>query len=150
MQNREPLTTDEFKSVLKKNSMKATPQRLAVHEAMLALGHASADQINDWLTGNGKVSFTVASIYNILFQMSQLGIYSRRLSVNSKMYFDVNTFPHIHLYDTVNSEFKDIIDEELIDLIETKIRSRRFRGFKVDGLDLQILCHPTGKKNISK
>lgn len=150
MQNREPLTTDEFKSVLKKNSMKATPQRLAVHEAMLALGHASADQINDWLTGNRKVSFTVASIYNILFQMSQLGIYSRRLSANSKMYFDVNTFPHIHLYDTVNSEFKDIIDEELIDLIETKIRSRRFRGFKVDGLDLQILCHPTGKKNISK
>lgn len=148
--NREPLSMDEFKSMLKKHSLKATSQRLAVHQAMLSLGHASADQINEWLKSEGKASLTVASIYNILSQMSLLGVYDHRLSANNKMYFDVNTFTHIHLYDTVNNEFKDIIDEELIDLVESRVKSRRYRGFKVDGIDLQIICHPSGKKNITK
>lgn len=148
--SREPLSLEDFKSVLKKNSLKATPQRLAVHQAMLSLCHASADQIKGWMDEEGVGSLTVASIYNILSQMSCLGIYSRRLSANNKMYFDVNTFTHIHLYDTVNNEFKDVVDEELIDIIESKIRSKRYRGFKIDGLDLQIICHPTGKKNMTK
>jgi len=33
---------EEFKSLLKGNGLKVTPQRLAVHEAMLRLGHACA------------------------------------------------------------------------------------------------------------
>ena len=148
--SKEPLSMDEFKSMLKKNSLKATSQRMAVHEAMLSLGHACADQVCEWISAKGKTTFTVASVYNILSQMSQLGIYSRRFSSNNKMYFDVNTFTHIHLYDTTNNEFKDFMDEELTDMIESRIRNRRYRGFKVDGFDLQILCHPTTKKNIAK
>lgn len=144
--NREPLSMDEYRAVLKKHSLKATPQRLAVHKAMLSLGHACADQIKEKLDEDGGVNFTVASIYNILAQMSLLGVYSHRFSANNKMYFDVNTYTHMHLYDTVNNEFKDIIDEEVTDLIESKIRNRRYRGFKVDGIDIQIICHPSGKK----
>lgn len=147
---REPLSMDGFKTVLRKHSLKATSQRLAVHQAMLALGHASADQVCEWISAESRISFTVASVYNILSQMSQLGIYTRRCSSNNKMYFDVNTFTHIHLYDTVNSEFKDVMDEELLDFIESRIKNRRYRGYKVDGFDLQIICHPTAKKNISR
>ena len=82
--------------------------------------------------------------------MSSLGVYSHRLSANNKMYFDVNTFTHIHLYDSVNNEYKDIMDEELVELIESKIKNKRYRGFKVDGIDLQVICHPTAKKNVVK
>ena len=147
---RTPLNLDEFKSTLRKHSLKATPQRLAVHEAMLDLGHASADQVSEWISEDGRTSFTVASVYNILTQMSQIGIYNKRLSSNNKMYFDVNTFNHIHLYDTVNNEYKDVIDDDLVGLIESRIRSKRYRGFKVDGIDIQILCHPSTKKNTTK
>ena len=38
---------EEFKAILKKHSLKATPQRLAVHEAMMELGHASADMVTE-------------------------------------------------------------------------------------------------------
>ena len=38
---------EEFKAILKKHSLKATPQRLAVHEAMITLGHASADMVTE-------------------------------------------------------------------------------------------------------
>ena len=39
------LSIDEFKKILKKYDLKATQQRLAVHKAMLNLGHASADMV---------------------------------------------------------------------------------------------------------
>ena len=138
---------DRFKSVLKRHSLKATPQRLAVHEAMLSLGHASADQVCELLDSKGGTRVTVASVYNILTQMTLLGIYTHRFSANNKMYFDVNGFKHFHLYDTVNNEFKDVMDDELLEMVESRIKSKRYRGYKVDGVDIQIICHPTTRKN---
>ena len=38
-------TIQEYRNLLKQHSLKATPQRLAVHEAMIELGHASADMV---------------------------------------------------------------------------------------------------------
>jgi len=137
---------DRFKSILKRHSLKATPQRLAVHEAMLSLGHASADQVCELLESKGGTRVTVASVYNILTQMTLLGVYTHRFSTNNKMYFDVNSFRHLHLYDTVNNEFKDVMDDELLEMVESRVRARRYRGYKVDGVDIQIICHPTTRK----
>lgn len=144
--NNKAPTIEEFRVLLKKYGLKVTPQRIAVHEAMLKLGHACADMVTEEITGSGKAKTTVASVYNILAQLSLLGIYHHRMSENNKMYFDVNTFNHFHLYDTVNHRFTDVIDEELYSLIQTRLLSRRFRGYKVDGIDVQILVHPTVRK----
>jgi Fe2+ or Zn2+ uptake regulation protein len=146
-QTKDPSAMDRFKSVLKRHSLKATPQRLAVHEAMLSLGHASADQVSEWIAARSDTRVTVASVYNILTQMTLLGVYVHRFTANNKMYFDVNTFQHIHLYDTVNNEFKDVLDEELLEMVESRVRKKRYRGYKVDGVDIQILCHPTTRKS---
>ena len=139
-------TTEEFKKILKKHSLKATPQRLAVHEAMAALGHASADMVAEMIKEKGTAKVTTASVYNILTQMAMLGVYDYRLSANNKMYFDVNTFKHIHLYDHENHLFKDVIDDELIDIIESYLSKKRFRGYNVEGFDIQIVGKPTRKK----
>ena len=76
---------EEFKAILKKHSLKATPQRLAVHEAMMTLGHASADMVTDAIKEKESAKVTVASVYNILTHMAMLGIYHYRLSSNNKM-----------------------------------------------------------------
>ena len=146
-QTKDPSAMDRYKSVLKRHKLKATPQRLAVHEAMLDLGHASADQVGEWIASRGGTRVTPASVYNILTQMTLLGVYVHRFSANNKMYFDVNTFPHVHLYDTVNNDYRDIMDEELLKMVENKIRGKRYRGYKVDGVDIQIICHPTTRKS---
>ena len=134
---------DEFRRILRSHSLKATSQRMMVHQAMLKLGHASADMVCEWISTEHGGGISLASVYNILTQMAALGIYQHRLSSNSKMYFDVNTFEHAHLYDTVNNSYRDFIDEELMQLIHERLDKRRFRGYKVDGFDIQILCHPT-------
>ncbi len=144
-----PLDIEEFKALLKRQKLKATPQRVAVHEAMICLGHASADMVADHIRQNSNVAITVASVYNILTGLADHGVYTHRLSSNSKMYFDVNNFTHAHLYDTVNNSYKDILDEELTALVSEKLSRKKFKGFKVDGIDIQILCHPTrrGRKS---
>jgi len=142
-------TLEEFKDLLRKNSLKATPQRLAVHEAMIELGHASADMVTDLIKTKGTVKVTTASVYNILTHMAMLKIYNYRLSANNKMYFDVNTFKHIHLYDHENHVFKDVIDDELIALIESHLGRKRVKGYKIEGIDIQLVGKPTRKKHLA-
>ena len=137
---------EEFKAILKKHSLKATPQRLAVHEAMMALGHASADMVTDAIKEKETAKVTVASVYNILTHMAMLGIYHYRLSSNNKMYFDVNTFKHIHFYDQTNHVFRDVVDDELVALIESHLSRKRVRGYKIEGFDIQLVGRPSRKK----
>lgn len=146
MNNNKCPNIEEFKEILKKHSLKATPQRLAVHEVMINLGHASADMVTDALKEKGTAKVTVASVYNILTQMAMLGVYNYRLSTNNKMYFDVNTFKHVHLYDQENHLFRDVIDEELIALIEAHLGRKRFKGYKIESIDIQLMGRPTRKK----
>lgn len=137
---------EEFRAILKKHSLKATPQRLAVHEAMINLGHASADMVTEAIEAKGTTKVTVASVYNILTNLAMLGVYDYRLSSNNKMYFDVNTFAHMHLYDKENHVFKDVIDDELISIIQSHLGSRRFKGYKIESIDVQLIGRPTKKK----
>jgi Fe2+ or Zn2+ uptake regulation protein len=139
-------TIEEFKQILKKHSLKATPQRLAVHEAMITLGHASADMVTEAIEMKATTKVTVASVYNILTNLAMLGIYHYRMSANNKMYFDVNTFDHMHLYDKENHVFKDVLDEELLTLIQSQLVKKRFKGYKVESIDIQIIGRPTRKR----
>ena len=141
-------TIEEFKVVLKKHSLKATPQRLAVHEAMISLGHASADMVTEAIQAKGTTKVTVASVYNILTQLAMLGVYDYRLSSNNKMYFDVKTFGHMHFYDKENHLFKDVIDDDLLALIQSHLGRKRFKGYKVESIDIQLIGRPTRKKYI--
>ena len=148
MQTHKCPTIEEFKVVLKKHSLKATPQRLAVHEAMISLGHASADMVTEAIQAKGTTKVTVASVYNILTQLAMLGVYDYRLSSNNKMYFDVNTFGHLHFYDKENHLFKDVIDDDLLALIQSHLGRKRFKGYKVESIDIQLIGRPTRKKYI--
>lgn len=139
-------TIEEYKEILKKHSLKATPQRLAVHEAMMSLGHACADMVTETIKEKNTAKVTLASVYNILTHMAMLGVYNYRLSANNKMYFDVNTFKHIHFYDQDNHVFKDVVDDELVALIESHLSRKRVKGYKIESFDIQLVGRPTRKK----
>lgn len=141
---------EAFKDALKDKGLKATRQRVAVHEVMMKLGHASADMVRDELSKEAKAKVTTASVYNILAQMALLGIYSHRLSIGGKMFFDVNPSCHLHLYDPQAGLYVDLEDEELTEMVETRCKRRRFKGYKVDAVDIQIICHPAQPKSTIK
>lgn len=137
---------DKFRKILKDEGLKATPQRLAVHEAMMALIHASADMVQDYIAANCGTEITAASVYNILENLATLGVYSTRLSANNKKYYDINSFNHVHLYDSQGHEFRDLADDEVIGLVESHFKGRKFRGYKIDSINIQVVVHPTRRK----
>lgn len=136
-----------FRTILRENRLKATPQRLAVHAAMMEMVHASADMVCRHVRENSRVKITQSSVYNILSQLSLCGIYARRFSADNKMYFDIRPFKHIHLYDSRRNEFIDVEDEEVTAYLESHFKKRKFRGYKLDNIDVQLICHSTRKNN---
>jgi Fe2+ or Zn2+ uptake regulation protein len=137
-----------FTAALKKHKLKATRQRLAVHEAMCTLIHASADEVTELIAKTSPVPISVASVYNILSQLADVHIYARRLSSNNKMYFDLDPGSRLHLYDRENHTYRDVVDEELSELVLSHLKKRRFKGFTVEDIDIQLIAKPTKKSKI--
>ncbi|MBR4740189.1 MAG: transcriptional repressor [Bacteroidales bacterium] len=138
-------TLDDFRTQLRRHDLKATRQRLAVHEAMMDLEHASADMVRDKLAERGT-TVTTASVYNILSQLADFRIYGRRLSATNKMFFDVDASRHIHLYDRENHSYRNLVDEQLMPLVNAQLKRRKFKGFTVEDIDIQIIAKPTTRK----
>lgn len=144
--HRQPADPESFSRMLGTYGLKQTPQRMAVHRAMLKLTHADADTVYDAVVAEGACRIARSSVYNILSSLADTGIYARRYSSNGKVMFDINAWRHIHLYDTTNHEFVDIDAPDLLEEVQAFLKGRRFRGYRIDDLDIQILCRPTKKK----
>ena len=138
-------TQEEFLSMLRRHELKATRQRLAVHQAMMTLVHASPDMVCEELSRSGS-AVTPASVYNILSQLADYHIYARRQSVAGTMFFDVCTERHFHLYDRENHTYRDVLDLDLAAEITSRLKRRKFKGFSVEDIDIQLIARPTRKK----
>ena len=145
VRSKHPITTpDELRSQLRRHGLRATKQRMAVHEVMMELEHASADMVQEKLAERGA-KVTVASVYNILSQLADYRIYSRRMSATNKMFFDIVASRHIHLYDRENHTYRNLQDEELSTLIAAHLKRRKFKGYTIEDIDIQLIAKPTRK-----
>lgn len=146
---RHPIPTlEEFRTQLRRHGLRATRQRLLVHEAMMELVHASAEDVQILLFQRGTPVNTT-TVYNILSQLADEHIYNRRLSGNNIMYFDVDPRRHLHLYDRENHTFRNVEDEQLSLLVAQQLKRRKFKGYTIEDLDIQIIAKPTRKKKKS-
>lgn len=145
---RTPVDIETFCKALRSRGLKVTPQRLAVHRAMMELVHAGADEVYVAVKEYDDVPITRTTVFNILEDMTTKGIYARRYGPQGRMCFDVNAYRHVHLYDTRNNEFIDVEADELLQNVENGLKRRRFKGYSIDGFDIQIICHATRKKQI--
>ena len=56
------------------------------------------------------------------------------------MYFDVNNFNHVHLYDIETGTYIDVDDENLVQMVESYIRHKSYKGYKAKSVDIQIIA----------
>lgn len=134
---------ERFRAMLSAKGLKATPQRLAVHGAMSALVHAGADEVYEWLIKSYGRKVSKSSVYKILTELADCGIFHYRLSYGNRLFFDVCNFPHAHIFDRKNEVFKDLADEELSEMVNGYLKSRHFRGFKLEDVEIEIICRPS-------
>jgi len=127
-----------IKDKIKETGLKATPQRIAVYKAMQCLGHASADMVAEQLK-EVYPSLTVATVYNVLESFIQAGLITRRFSSNNKMYFDINTYEHVHLYNAAKDSYEDYDDPKLLKLVTDYFNNKEIDGFVVKNIEIQLV-----------
>ena len=49
------------------------------------------------------------------------------------------------LSEVLYRSIRDVFDEELMDLVQTHLKRRKFRGFTVEDIDIQLIARPTRK-----
>ena len=127
-----------LKEKIKEAGLKATPQRIAVYEAMRKLGHACVDMVAEEIK-HTYPTLTIATIYNVLESFVNSGLLVRRFSSNNKMYFDVNVYEHAHFYDTNENAYEDFHDPELVKLVMEYISSKKIDNFDIKSVDIQLV-----------
>ncbi len=127
-----------IKEKIQQSGLKATPQRLAVYQAMQQLGHASVDMLTESLSSTFP-TLTVATVYNVLESFVEAGLLVRRYSCNNKMYFDVNTYSHAHFYDPQTNRHLDYEDNGLVEVVTDYINKKGVNNFKLESVDIQLI-----------
>ena len=141
-----PADPEAFARALHARGLKVTPRRLAVHRAMIGFIHATPEQVWEKVKEENACRITRGTVYTMLSELAEKGIYARRFGSAGKIVYDVNPFRHVHIYDSRNHQFVDVDEEALLQAVEEGLKRRRFKGYRIDDIDLQIICHPTRKK----
>jgi len=87
---------DDIRATLRGHGLRATPQRLAVHGALHALGHhATAEEVLERVTGTVP-GVSLPTVYAALDMLADLGLASR-VHAGRAVRFDPRPDPHHHL-----------------------------------------------------
>ncbi len=89
------MQVEELAQRLNEAGLKATPQRIAIYQALSQKGHARADAIFDTVRDRFP-TISVATVYSALNGMAEVGIISRLILRDNSQYFDITTTPHNH------------------------------------------------------
>lgn len=132
---------DQIKDIQKKLSehgLKVTPQRIAVYQALMSLGHVCAEDV---VTEVHKAAPTisVATIYNTLDSLLEHGLVVQLNTGNNKRYYDVSTHQHSHLYDKSDHRIEDFNDPAFEAMIREYIARQPIEGFNLSNIQIQLV-----------
>jgi len=118
--------------------LKVTPQRIAVYEALQALGHVCTDDVVQQVRRSAP-NVSVATIYNTLDSFLEHGLVMQLNTGGSKKFYDVSTHQHSHLYATADQRIEDFNDPDFEAMIREYIARQPIKGFRLSGIQIQLL-----------
>jgi Fur family transcriptional regulator, peroxide stress response regulator len=134
-----------YKNKLTENSLKVTPQRLAVIEALLKLNnHPTAENIIDYIR-KAHPNIATGTVYKVLDTLSEKNIIKKVKTDKGVMRYDGIMEKHHHLYCAESDRIEDFFDEELNILIGNYFRKKKIKNFKIEDVKLQIIGKFTTK-----
>ena len=129
-----------IKSILKASGLKITVQRILVYQALEKLKHAPVDEVVKEVRLT-LPTITVAAVYNILELYAKEHIIGRMHTTDNKLFYDITSTPHSHLYGLTERRIEDFMDEELKLLVSTYFQCKEIKGFKLDDVNIQLIGH---------
>lgn len=143
-------TVENIRGKLATAKLKATPQRIAVFQALdkLCKIHPTTEQV---LKEVRKHHPTIATgtVYKILDIFAEKHLVYRVRTEDDIMRYDLEMKEHHHIYDTLTGRIIDYHDDELNKLIRNYLAKNKIPGFITDQIKLSIRGHFTTEKHIT-
>lgn len=129
-----PYTRDQLVDRLRRHGINPTHQRIEIAHALFSRGeHLSADQLLAIV--NGRHSETSkATVYNTLRLFLEKRLIREVIVDPNKVFYDPNTEPHYHFYNSDTGELTDIEASR----IEVSGLPRLPEGMVTDGVDIIV------------
>jgi Fur family transcriptional regulator, peroxide stress response regulator len=132
---------------LRDSSLKVTPQRIAVLEALNNLkNHPTADKIKEYVVKNHP-NVAVGTIYKTLETFVDKGLVKKVKTEKDVMRYDAILENHHHLYCEDTERIEDFFDDELDSLIDKYFQKKKIPNFNVKDIKLQIIGTFNNNKN---
>lgn len=130
---------DDLSKLLRDRGITPTQQRLEIAELLFARRqHLSADQVLGRINAAGG-NVSKATVYNTLGLFADKGLIRTVIADSTRVFYDSNTRPHHHFYDTDTGRLTDIEmdDVHLHQLPDVPA------GREVEGVDIIVRLRPT-------
>ena len=132
---------ERLRSILKKNGVQVTKQRLEVYQILKELNtHVTAEDILKVLKRQGN-SMTVATVYNILNLFEQKGLIMRVGTAGEPVIYDINTYGHVHVCDCDTRHVRDYPDKGLLEVVNRYLQENPLKGLELKRVDISLIGH---------
>ncbi len=119
---------DSLVEVVRKAGLRVTPQRIEIVRAIMDIGHEhpSLNELYN-VVRNRLPTISFSTLYTTLKKLEEIGLI-RTFDLNGETRIEVNNKPHINIINVGENSVKDIIDEEILEILKKKlgIRSDKF------------------------
>lgn len=131
-------TSDEIDILLRNHDISPTSQRVAIARMLFSrCEHLSAEEVYI-LVNAESACVSKATVYNTLGLFAERGLIREVIADPARIFYDPNTAPHHHLYDTSSGKLTDIQSEavHILGLPELP------EGMRMEGVDVIVRMRP--------
>jgi len=133
------MTTERIIKALKECGLKVTPQRIAVFDAVINLNnHPTAENIIEFIKVNHP-NIATGTVYKTLETLTRCGIIKKVRTDTDAMRYDAIIEKHHHLYCSESDRIEDFYDNELNDILDNYLKSKKIPHFKIEDIRLHIV-----------
>lgn len=132
-------THDETAALLRSHDINPTSQRVEIARMLFSrCEHLSADDVYALVNGE-SACVSKATVYNTLGLFAERGLIREVIADPTRVFYDPNTAPHHHFYDTSTGKLMDIPAED----VQIRGLPALPEGMRMEGVDVIVRVRPS-------
>ena len=138
MAHKKSYTHDEIAALLRARDINPTSQRVEIALLLFTrCEHLSAEEVFVLVNGDAA-RVSKATVYNTLGLFAERGLVREVVADPTRVFYDPNTAPHHHFYDTSTGKLMDIPVEE----VQIRTLPELPEGMRMEGVDVIVRVRP--------
>lgn len=132
------IAPDTIRKKLSEKGLKITPQRISILDAVYSIeNHPTVDNIIEYIR-ESHPNIATGTVYKVLDALVENKLIKKVKTDKDILRYDGLVENHHHLYCSKCDLIEDYKDQELDQLLKEYFKKKKFVGFKVEDIVLQI------------